>query len=248
MAQTATGNVSRAGRYMSLGMAAAALVIIMHVLSLLYGETISEEIWSKNLACTAAVIMAILLGIVPNRVGAAVREGTYTVLKVLLTVLMVTLVIPVSMQVLSRYTGIIPRYIWTEEIARFCFIWIIMAGAMIGCREDTHFDVDLLPSPKTVQGKGYTKLVVHGSILVVAITFVFYGYDFAKSAAYQISEISELPMWIIYMAWPVAGLVWTVFLSGKLWDDIQRIRGIEPHPEGEADVHLEVKVKLEEVL
>ena len=45
------------------------------------------------------------------------------------------LVIPVSLQIFSRYTELIPSYIWTEEMARFLFIWTIMIGAMIGVRE-----------------------------------------------------------------------------------------------------------------
>src|ERR1044072_4649651 len=55
------------------------------------------------------------------------------------------LVIPVSLQIFSRYTELIPSYIWTEEMARFMFIWTIMIGAMIGVRESTHFEVDVWP-------------------------------------------------------------------------------------------------------
>jgi TRAP-type C4-dicarboxylate transport system permease small subunit len=54
-------------------------------------------------------------------------------------------VFPVFLQIVSRYTDLIPSYIWTEEMARFLFIWTVMIGAMIGVRESTHFDVDLLP-------------------------------------------------------------------------------------------------------
>ena len=32
------------------------------------------------------------------------------------------LIIPVSLQIFSRYTDLIPSYIWTEEMARFLFI------------------------------------------------------------------------------------------------------------------------------
>ena len=75
----------------------------------------------------------------------ALLDGYYRLLQVLLTTLMIALVIPVGMQILSRYTGLIPRFIWTEEIARFCFVWIILIGAMIAVRDGTHFDVDVLP-------------------------------------------------------------------------------------------------------
>src|SRR5215216_5160682 len=67
----------------------------------------------------------------------------------LLTWLMVAsvaaLVIPVSLQIVSRYTALIPSYIWTEEMSRFLFIWMVMLGAMIGIREGTHFEVDIWP-------------------------------------------------------------------------------------------------------
>jgi TRAP-type C4-dicarboxylate transport system permease small subunit len=44
----------------------------------------------------------------------------YAVLRVALTLLMAALVVPVTMQILSRYGGFISRYLWTEEVARFC--------------------------------------------------------------------------------------------------------------------------------
>ena len=55
------------------------------------------------------------------------------------------LIIPVSIQIFSRFTALIPAYIWTEELSRFCFVWMVMIGAMIGVRERIHFDVDVWP-------------------------------------------------------------------------------------------------------
>ena len=68
-----------------------------------------------------------------------------TLLSWLLAFSIAILVIPVSLQIFSRYTALIPSYIWTEEMARFLFIWTIMIGAMIGVRESTHFEVDVWP-------------------------------------------------------------------------------------------------------
>src|SRR5215470_13096702 len=68
------------------------------------------------------------------------------------------LIVPVSLQIFSRYTALIPTYIWTEEMARFLFVWMVMIGAMIGVRESTHFEVDVWPqlSPR---GAALLKLV-----------------------------------------------------------------------------------------
>jgi TRAP-type C4-dicarboxylate transport system permease small subunit len=150
--------------------------------------------------------------------------GYYHLLRGLLTVMMLLLLIPVTMQILSRYTGLIPRYIWTEEIARFCFVWIIMLGAMIAVRDGTHFDVDVLPnfSPRV---EAALRIFVHIAVLFVALTFVWYGYIFTQFGAIQRSEISGLPMWTIFIAWPMAGLSWIAFLGERFVVDLKILRG-----------------------
>jgi hypothetical protein len=45
--------------------------------------------------------------------------------------------VPVTLQMIARNTGLIPNWIWTEEMARFFFIWMVMLGAMIGARRRT---------------------------------------------------------------------------------------------------------------
>lgn len=147
--------------------------------------------------------------------------GYYRLLQVILTVLMGLLIVPVTLQILSRYTGLIPRYIWTEEAARFCFVWIIMIGSMIAVRDRAHFDVDLLPAPKTPRGKGIAGLVVHVIMLVMAMIFIRYGYDFAKFGAIQTSEMSGINMLSIYIAFPLAGITWTLFLLENIIADLR---------------------------
>ncbi len=154
-------------------------------------------------------------------------DGYYRLLRLLLTLLMISLIVPVSMQILSRYTGIIPRFIWTEEIARFCFVWIILIGSMIAVRDGTHFDVDVLPHSANRGVDVTMKVIPHLAMLAVALTFIIYGYDFAILGSRQRSEISGLPMLSIYIAWPIAGLTWTVFIAEKIYDTITKHRAGE---------------------
>lgn len=150
--------------------------------------------------------------------------GYYSLLKTVLTVLMGLLIVPVTLQILSRFTGIIPRYIWTEEAARFCFVWIVMIGSMIAVRDGSHFDVDLLPHPKTPRQKGIAGLVVHGVMMVMAVIFIGYGYEFAKFGAIQTSEMSGINMLSIYIAFPLAGVTWALFLGESLVADCRLLR------------------------
>ncbi len=152
-------------------------------------------------------------------------DGYYRLLQVLLTLLMGLLVVPVTMQILSRYTGLIPRFIWTEEIARFCFIWIILIGAMIAVRDGSHFAVDLLPDPKTKRGEAVGRMFVDFIIFLVALIFIVWGWPLVQFGLLQSSEIAELPMITIYIAWPLAGVTWILFLGEKLVDNIKLFRG-----------------------
>ncbi len=149
-------------------------------------------------------------------------------LKIVLTFLMGVLIVPVTMQILSRYTGLIPRYIWTEEIARFCFVWIIMIGSMIAVRDGTHFDVDVLPHTTNPKIEAALRLFVHLAMLLTGLIFIYFGMDFYALGARQMSEIAQLPMVTIYGAWPLAGIIWTLFLIEKFVDDFRLWRGERP--------------------
>lgn len=145
-------------------------------------------------------------------------------LEVLLTVLMGVLIIPVTIQILSRYVGIVPRYIWTEELARFCFIWIILVGAMIAVRENEHFVVDLLPEAKTQKGRAFALMIVDFMTFLMAAIFVVWGWPLVEFGLLQTSEMAELPMVFIYVAWPIAGITWTLFLVERTINNIKLYR------------------------
>ncbi|MEE3370822.1 MAG: TRAP transporter small permease [Planctomycetota bacterium] len=152
-------------------------------------------------------------------------DAYFRLLKLALTALMLLMVVPVVLQILSRYAGIIPRYIWTEEVARFCFVWIVMIGSMIAVREESHFKVDLLPQPDTERQAGVSSLVVHVAMMLVAVVFALYGFEFARFGYRQTSEMSGINMVSIYASFPLAGVTWTIFLLERMLADIRKITG-----------------------
>ena len=134
------------------------------------------------------------------------------------------LVIPVTLQIIARYTALIPSYIWTEEMARFLFIWTIMIGAMIGVRESSHFEVDVWPI-LSQRAEAVIRIVSRLGVLALAIIFVLGGIEFTRFAWYRDSELAELPLWLIHIAWPVAGVTWIVFLGEQFVDELKVLFG-----------------------
>jgi TRAP-type transport system small permease protein len=162
-------------------------------------------------------------------------SGYYRFLQTAVTVLMGLLIVPVTLQIVSRYIGIIPRYIWTEEAARFCFAWVIMIGAMIAVRDGTHFEVDLLPTPKTPQREAVMRLIVYFFMLIMALVFVWYGWSYAAFGYTQTSELTGINMIFMFGSYLLAGLTWLLFLGERIavaiavlagdHDAIEKLRG-----------------------
>jgi TRAP-type transport system small permease protein len=134
------------------------------------------------------------------------------------------IIVPVSLQVFSRYTALIPSYIWTEEMARFLFVWMVMIGAMVGVRDAAHFEVDVWPrlGPRA---NAAVRIVASLGILAFALVFMWGGYWFTRFAWNRLSELAELPLWTIHIAWPVTGVTWLVFQGEHVADSLRVLLG-----------------------
>src|SRR5207247_6078822 len=86
------------------------------------------------------------------------------------------LIVPVTLQIISRYTALIPSWIWTEELSRFLFIWMVMLGAMIGIREHSHFEVDVWPE-LSARANGLVRLVSYAFVLVFSLVFIWLWFE-----------------------------------------------------------------------
>ena len=99
-----------------------------------------------------------------------------------------------------------------------------MIGSDNAVRDGTHFDVDLLPHPKNQREQGLSQLVVHFSMICLALVFAWYGIQFAQFGAIQSSEMSGINMLSIYVSFPLAGVSWVAFLLEKIVQDIRLIK------------------------
>jgi TRAP-type transport system small permease protein len=151
---------------------------------------------------------------------AKLLDRYYRLLDWLLAATVGILVVPVTLQVIARYTELIPHWIWTEEMARFLFIWMVMLGAMVGVRDGSHFDVDVWPQLGP-RANALLRIVSGVFVLVFALVFIWYGIKFVQFGWSQTSELADLPMAWIFVAWPLAGLTWVLFLGPRFRADLR---------------------------
>jgi TRAP-type C4-dicarboxylate transport system permease small subunit len=62
-------------------------------------------------------------------------------------------------------------------------------------------------------------------ILTFAMVFVGLGFEFTRFAWNRTSELADLPLWLIHVAWPVTGITWMAFLGEQVVDDLKIILG-----------------------
>lgn len=145
-------------------------------------------------------------------------------LRILLGVLMGCLAVPVAMQVISRYTGLIPTFLWTEELATFIFVWIVMIGSMVAVWDGTHFDVRVIPDARRPFFKFLQNGLVYISIMIFALLFVIYGVEYVEFGNNQRSVMMRANLAITYVSVPIAGAVWFIFAGYRLAQEFLEFR------------------------
>lgn len=153
-----------------------------------------------------------------------ILDGFCQGLRVVLGLLMASLAVPVAMQVISRYSGIIPQFLWTEELATFIFVWIVMIGSMVAVWDGLHFDVRVIADARTPLGTLLQRGV--GLVLVAAfgLVFLWYGIEYAQFAVKQSSVMMQANKLITHISVPIAGAFWAIFAFYRLTEEVATYR------------------------
>ncbi|MEO8133837.1 MAG: TRAP transporter small permease [Betaproteobacteria bacterium] len=141
------------------------------------------------------------------------------VVRWVIIVMMAAMTILVFLQVLSRYLFNTPLG-WSEEVARFAFVWLSFLGAAILIRTDGHIRVtllvDALPNAGWIMARA---LQYAGALLCIGI-FVVGGLGLTKKEWSQIAPATDLPMGYVYVVIPAAAILMLVWTFAALCRDL----------------------------
>lgn len=151
-------------------------------------------------------------------------DSLCNLLRILLAILVGALVIPVIMQVLARYTGIIPVYLWTEELATFIFVWVVMIGSIVAVWDGTHFDVQVIPDSTNPLILFFQKAIVFILVGMFGAMFFWYGIHYTEFGNNQRSVMMQANLAAIHVTVPLAGSLWTIFSLYRLVEAFQQYR------------------------
>ncbi|PSL06120.1 TRAP-type C4-dicarboxylate transport system permease small subunit [Haloactinopolyspora alba] len=138
-------------------------------------------------------------------------DRVHAVLLAAIAVLLAVLTVVVAYQVFGRYLPLIPRALWTEEIARLCLEWTVFLGAAAAVRRGDHFVIDLIPARLDAWLARPVQLVAMALVLVMSLVITVGGFRFALDGVDQISTTSGIRLVWAYAAIPVSGVLMVVF-------------------------------------
>jgi TRAP-type C4-dicarboxylate transport system permease small subunit len=134
----------------------------------------------------------------------------YTAMKYFLALLMMATTVLVFYQIIMRYIfNMAPS--WSEETARYCFIWLSFIGAGMGLRDRIHIGVDAVVNLLPLQGKRAAAFVVDAIICVFGIFIIIHGKTVMELTMTQFSPAMGLPMSFVYMAAPAMGALLVMY-------------------------------------
>ena len=133
--------------------------------------------------------------------------------------LLVMLAVSCIIQVVSRYV-FNASLGWTEEVARYCFIWVNMLGASILVKRKGHATIDFLVANLKGVKKQIHRTLICGLTLFVAGVLIYQSFLLMPVVMHQSSPATGISMLYVYLAVPVgAGGIFVHTLS-ELYDTI----------------------------
>lgn len=131
--------------------------------------------------------------------------------------LVITVAVVVLLQVLMRYLFAYPNP-WSEEVSRFCFVWVSLLGASLAVEHRAHFGFDQVTGKLDPRMKRVVETGAEVVVLAFAVLLIGTGVALMDLTMGERSPAFNLPVALVYAAVPVSGALMVVHMLAG-WAD-----------------------------
>ena len=145
-----------------------------------------------------------------------VIDAFFRLLEFLVVVCMVAMVVMVFGNVVLRY-GFNSGITVSDEMSRYCFIWLTYIGAMVAMRDGSHLGVDTLIKKLSLRGKKICFFLSQSIMLFCNVLFFVGTYKMHELQVTNISPVVGMSMIWVYGIGYVTAFVMGAFNVNKLY-------------------------------
>jgi len=138
-----------------------------------------------------------------------------TVLTLLLKIVGFVLIGSVLIQIISR-AGMTAPFSWTEELARFSFLWFCFLGSSYALRKKLHLGIDYFYLKFNFRIRFWIDFGINSLVLFFGILLFVYGIKMMGITSIQKSPILRLNMAFMYAVLPATGFLFSIFSVHQL--------------------------------
>jgi TRAP-type C4-dicarboxylate transport system permease small subunit len=125
----------------------------------------------------------------------------------------------VSLQVIFRYVLTQPLY-WSEELARYLFVWLSILGATLALQKRGHFGLEIFFQKLPQQMRRWVEFLILFLVGTLVVVILASGIELVEKTASQESPAIGIPMSWAYACLPVGAALMTfhllvIFLKGR---------------------------------
>jgi len=150
-------------------------------------------------------------------------------LKTALCLILVAIVVVTFIQVVFRYV-FHHSLSWSEELARFLFVWISLLGAAYGFKVKSHFAVVFLVNRFGERLQRFIGTLVVFVVSAFLVLFIVESVHLIIGVSIrQIAPGTGLSMAVPHSAAPVGGVLMLYYLLRNWWSELRRSHGTSKH-------------------
>jgi TRAP-type transport system small permease protein len=126
-------------------------------------------------------------------------------------ILTTVLLIVMSAQVIWRYVFNDPIY-WSEELARYLFVWLTFLAAAMAFRDHKHMAVDLIQPFLSPAARRWQAAIITGILAVFFVLVLVIAPEILQITMDQPSASLSIPIALLYLSFPASIAIMLLYL------------------------------------
>ena len=152
-----------------------------------------------------------------------VLDGVIRAIGILLRILLIISVLLIVLQVFFRYFLKKPL-MWTEQVCRMIFIWMMMLGIPVLFHEKNFMSFDMLLEKVPDRPRKIVQIVINICVCAFALFWCYGSITLIMGTYRKITSGVRVPYWFLYSAQTVGSLMLAWVMAQQTVDGIRECK------------------------